>query len=40
MAKPSNLNDILQRFLNGIETDEDLEALRQWLNSGGFELKG
>jgi hypothetical protein len=37
MANLSNLNDILQRFLDGIETNEDLEALRQWLNSGGLE---
>lgn len=35
MANPSNLNDIIQRILNGNQTDDDVEALRQWLNSGG-----
>ncbi|MBD2415547.1 CHAT domain-containing protein [Nostoc calcicola FACHB-389] len=35
MANPSNLNDIIQRILNGNQTDNDVEALRQWLNSGG-----
>ncbi|WP_336622303.1 CHAT domain-containing protein [Chlorogloeopsis sp. ULAP01] len=35
MANPSNLNDIIQRILNGNQTDADIEALRQWLNSGG-----
>jgi len=37
MANPSNLNDILQRILDGIQTDTDLEDLRQWLNSGGVQ---
>ncbi|MDF5728024.1 MAG: CHAT domain-containing protein [Rhizonema sp. PD38] len=35
MANPSNLNDIIQCILNGTQTDDDVEALRQWLNSGG-----
>ncbi|GAX46191.1 hypothetical protein NIES4075_72120 [Tolypothrix sp. NIES-4075] len=35
MANPSNLNDIIQRILNGTQTDDDIDALRQWLNSGG-----
>ncbi|WDD36273.1 CHAT domain-containing protein (plasmid) [Nostoc sp. UHCC 0926] len=35
MANPNNLNDIIQRILNGNQTDADIEALRQWLNSGG-----
>ncbi|QFS49767.1 CHAT domain-containing protein [Nostoc sphaeroides] len=35
MANPSNLNDIILRILNGNQTDADIEALRQWLNSGG-----
>lgn len=35
MANPSNLNDIIQRILNGTQTDDDVETLRQWLNSGG-----
>jgi hypothetical protein len=33
MANPSNLNDIIQRILNGNQTDDDVEALRQWLIS-------
>jgi nucleoside-triphosphatase THEP1 len=37
MANPSNLNDILQRILDGIQTDTDVEDLRQWLNSGGVQ---
>ncbi|GAX44446.1 hypothetical protein NIES4075_54650 [Tolypothrix sp. NIES-4075] len=37
MANPSNLNDIIQRMLNGNQSDEDVEALRQWLNSGGIQ---
>jgi Effector-associated domain 10 len=37
MAKPSNPNDIIQRILNGTQTDDDVEALRQWLNSGGIQ---
>ncbi|MBW4596120.1 MAG: NACHT domain-containing protein [Brasilonema angustatum HA4187-MV1] len=37
MANPSNLNDIIQRILNGTQTDSDVEALRQWLNSGGVQ---
>ncbi|MHC5779829.1 CHAT domain-containing protein [Nostoc sp.] len=35
MANPNNLNDIIQRILNGNQTDADIEALRQWLNTGG-----
>ncbi|WP_292804338.1 hypothetical protein [Nostoc sp. NMS7] len=35
MANPSNLNDIIQRILKGNQNDDDIEALRQWLNSGG-----
>jgi hypothetical protein len=35
MANPSNLNDVIQRILNGTQTDSDVETLRQWLNSGG-----
>ena len=37
MANPSNLNNIVQRILNGTQTDADVEALRQWLNSGGIQ---
>ena len=37
MENPNHLNDIFQRILNGTQADGDLEALRQWLNSGGFE---
>jgi hypothetical protein len=37
MANPSNLNDIIQRILNGTQSDSDVEALRQWLNSGGIQ---
>jgi energy-coupling factor transporter ATP-binding protein EcfA2 len=37
MANPSNLNDILQRILDGIQTDTDVEDLRQWLKSGGVQ---
>lgn len=37
MANPSNLNDILQRILDGTQTDTDVEDLRQWLNSGGVQ---
>jgi len=37
MVNPSNLNNIIQRILNGTQTDADLEALRQWLNSGGIQ---
>ncbi len=37
MANPSNLNDILQRILDGIQTDTDVEDLRQWLSSGGVQ---
>jgi Effector-associated domain 10/CHAT domain len=36
MTSPSNLNDIIQRILNGNQTDSDVEALRQWLNIGGI----
>ncbi len=35
MANPSDLNNIIQRILNGNQTDADIEALRQWLNTGG-----
>ena len=35
MANPSNLNETIQRILNGTQTDSEIEALRQWLNSGG-----
>ena len=34
MANPSNHNETIQRILNGTQTDSDIEALRQWLNSG------
>ncbi|MBP5975184.1 NACHT domain-containing NTPase [Brasilonema sp. CT11] len=37
MANPSNLNDIIQRILNGNQSDADVEALRQWLNTGGIQ---
>jgi len=37
MTKPINLNDIIQRILNGNQTNGDVEALRQWLNSGGIQ---
>ena len=37
MANLRNLNDILQRILNGTQTDTDVEDLRQWLNSGGVQ---
>jgi Effector-associated domain 10/AAA domain len=37
MANPSNFNDILQRILDGTQTDTDVEDLRQWLNSGGVQ---
>jgi Cdc6-like AAA superfamily ATPase len=37
MANPSNPNDIIQRILSGTQTDDDVEALRQWLNSGGIQ---
>jgi Effector-associated domain 10 len=37
MANPSNLNEILQRILNGTQTDAEVEVLRQWLNSGGIQ---
>ncbi len=37
MSNPSNLNDIIQRILNGTQSDSDVEALRQWLNSGGIQ---
>ncbi|WP_228059465.1 hypothetical protein [Plectonema radiosum] len=37
MANPSNPNDIIQRILNGTQTDDDVEALRQWLNHGGIQ---
>ncbi|MBE9213997.1 CHAT domain-containing protein [Plectonema cf. radiosum LEGE 06105] len=37
MPNPRNLNNIIQRILNGTQTDDDLEALRQWLNSGAFQ---
>ncbi len=36
MTNPSNPNDIIQRILNGTQTDDDVEALRQWLTSGGI----
>jgi hypothetical protein len=35
MANYSNLNNIIERILNGTQTDSDIEVLRQWLNSGG-----
>lgn len=37
MANPSNPNEIIQRILNGTQTDKDVESLRQWLNSGGIQ---
>jgi Cdc6-like AAA superfamily ATPase len=37
MANPSNLNDILQRILDGTQTDTDVEDLRQCLSSGGVQ---
>lgn len=37
MANPTNLNGIIQRILNGTQTDDDVEALRQWLKSGGIQ---
>jgi Effector-associated domain 10/CHAT domain len=37
MANPSNLNDNLQRILDGTQTDTDVEDLRQWLNNGGVQ---
>jgi hypothetical protein len=37
MTNPSNPNDIIQRILNGTQTDDDVEALHQWLNSGGIQ---
>jgi hypothetical protein len=37
MANPINPNDIIQRILNGTQTDDDVETLRQWLNSGAFQ---
>jgi Effector-associated domain 10/CHAT domain len=37
MSNPSNPNDIIQRILNGTQTDDDVKALRQWLNSGGIQ---
>ncbi|MGB3637217.1 MAG: CHAT domain-containing protein [Rivularia sp. (in: cyanobacteria)] len=37
MPNPRNLNNIIQRILNGTQTDDDVEALRQWLNSGAFQ---
>jgi Effector-associated domain 10 len=37
MANPSNPNDIIQRILNGTQTDDDVEALRRWLSSGGIQ---
>jgi AAA-like domain/Effector-associated domain 10 len=32
-----NPNDIIQRILNGISNDADIEDLRQWFESGGIE---
>jgi hypothetical protein len=37
MTDPSNLNEIIQRILNGNQTDADVEALRQWLNKSGIQ---
>ncbi|KST65136.1 CHAT domain-containing protein [Mastigocoleus testarum] len=37
MTNPTNLNNIIQRILNGTQTERDIEALRQWLNSGGIQ---
>jgi hypothetical protein len=37
MANPSNPNDVIQRILNGTQTDDDVEVLRQWLNHGGIQ---
>jgi hypothetical protein len=37
MANPNNPNDVIQRILNGTQTDDDVETLRQWLNSGGIQ---
>ncbi|MGM3307213.1 CHAT domain-containing protein [Anabaena sp. WFMT] len=37
MTDPSNINDLIQRILNGNQTDEDVKALRQWLNRGGIQ---
>jgi|688.fasta_scaffold01373_26 hypothetical protein len=36
MTDPSKINDIIQRILNGNQTDKDVESLRQWLNSVGI----
>ncbi|NJM18910.1 MAG: CHAT domain-containing protein [Richelia sp. SM1_7_0] len=37
MPNPRNLNDIIQRILNGTQTDDDVDALHQWLSSGGIQ---
>jgi hypothetical protein len=37
MANPNNLNEIIQRILNGTQTDSDVEVLRLWLNRGGIQ---
>ncbi|NJN12724.1 MAG: CHAT domain-containing protein [Richelia sp. RM2_1_2] len=37
MPNPRNLNDIIHRILNGTQTDDDVDALHQWLNSGGIQ---
>lgn len=36
MTNTSNPNDIIQRILNGTQTDDDVKALHQWLNSAVF----
>ncbi|WP_254447079.1 hypothetical protein [Dolichospermum sp. UHCC 0259] len=37
MTEPSNLNEIIQRILNGNQTDADVESLRQWLNKSSIQ---
>jgi hypothetical protein len=37
MPNSINPNDILQRILDGTQTDVDIEYLRQWLDGGGIQ---
>lgn len=37
MANFSNLNEIIQHVLNGTQTESDVEALHNWLKSGGIQ---
>jgi len=37
MANPNQINEIIQRIFNGTQTDADIAALRQSLNSGGIQ---